>query len=153
MKYDPQLEKRVWQRVQQSAPPELPLKQDTQELPALMAALRVNADAYLRLSKHLTGSGSAIAQRLYEETQAQIGCLRGIHILMSGSCPDIPKPTPQPESVSVMLRRCYGSMSRCLSHWESRMAQQDFGHVFALLAEQSRRHCALTLQLMGQAEK
>jgi len=143
--YDKAKAARVWQRVQQQAPPA-----PTQGLQGLIAEEWSDASVYLSLSRRVTGNHSAILKKMSQEEQAHMACLKGIYTLQGSGRPEIPAPPPLDKaSVSTLLRRCYGREMRCLAQYESRADDPEYGQIFARMAQQEREHCRLLLELLG----
>lgn len=136
---------RVWQRVQGDA-----AENPTRGLQGLIAEEWVDAAVYLSLSKRVQGNAANVLRKIGQEEQAHMACLKGIYTLQGAGRPDIPAPPPMDRApVSVMLRRCYGREMRCLSQYEARANDPEYGQIFARMAQQEREHCRQILELLG----
>ncbi len=145
-KYDAEMAKRVWQRVQGEAEPASPLPPTAQ---ALAAAEMEQAMAFLQLSRQLQGREKALVRRLYEEEKAHADTLRGIHFLMTGKRPVLRTAPAEQHTPEIALRKCCGASLRAMKAYEGRSADPEYGPVFASLARQEKDHCALLLELLG----
>ena len=145
-KYDPEMAKRVWQRVRGEAgqtPPQYP------SVRALLLAELEQGALLLQLSRQLQGGGKEIARRIYKENQTQGNILRGICFCMTGKRPLLkvaPASLLNPENA---LRKCYTFSLRAVREYENRTADPEYGATFAALAKEERAHCALLLELLG----
>lgn len=146
---DPAKAARVWQRVQAENPTARP----EQGLLELIAQEWTDATTYLHLSRRFQGKESNTLRRMYEEEQAHTACLKGIYTLITGRRPTVRATPPAQEDPEQILRRCYGREMRCLSQYEQRSSDPEYGQVFARLAEQERDHCRLVLELLGKLNK
>ena len=143
--YNPQVAARVWQRVQKTPDP----APDAAQLLTLIAEEWTDAATYLALSRRTQGKRSTQLYRLYEEEQAHVACLKGIYTLVTGTHPKTQSVPPSRESVSIILRRCYGREMQCLAQYEARSADPEYGQIFARLADQEREHCRMVLEILG----
>ena len=147
--YDKTKAARVWQRVQNSAPP--PPADPTRGLSGLIAEEWADAAIYLALSRRVQGNAAAILRKMGQEEQAHMACLKGMYTLQGAGRPDVPPPPPPDKApVDVILRRCYGREMRCLAQYESRADHPEYGQVFARMASQEKEHCRLILELLGE---
>lgn len=147
--YDPKTAARVWDRVQNTALP----AGDAQTILNLLAEEMLDAAAYQRLSRRLPPSLAAIARQLSQQEQSHISCLRGVYTLITGSKAMVPPPTVPDDPPEIVLRRCYGREMRCLSQYESRMGDPQYGHIFRSLARQEQEHCRRILEILGNLPK
>jgi len=145
-KYDPEMAKRVWQRVQGEAAPVTAAAPSVQ---ALAAAELEQAGIFLQLSQQLQGREKALLRRLYEEDKSHGAMLQGIQLLTAGKCPPIRTTPARQTSPEVALRKCYGAALRAMKEYENRMADPEYGAAFAELARQERVHCGLILEVLG----
>lgn len=148
-KIDPALSARVWQRVQGNAPEQ----RREQGLGELIAQEWTAAASFLQLSRRFQGKESAALQALYEQKQSNTACLKGIYTLITGSHPVVKAVPPQQEEPERALRRCYGREMRTLAGYEARRSDPEYGQVFSRLAELSRDHCRVILELLGSLKK
>ena len=145
-KYDPEMEKRVWQRVRGEAKPTP--GQHTSVRALLLAELEQGA-MLLQLSRQLQGGGKDTARRIYEENQIQGSILRGICFCMTGTRPLLktaPVSSLNPENA---LQKCYALSLRAVREYENRTTDPEYGVAFAALAKVERAHCAVLLELLG----
>lgn len=144
---DSELEKQVWKRVrtgEQAAP---------MGLKGLMAAEQNEAAVYLMLARQLQGKEKNMMRKMFEQEQAHAGCLRGMHMAMTGQLLAMRTPPVTPQTPEMALRKCYGRKLRTLTEYESRANDREYGAVFAQLAQQEREHCMLLLELLGSLRK
>ncbi len=139
---DPQKAARVWQRVQQGAPANIPAAQgtDTDALQQMLLQEWTDAATYLHLSRRVSGAHRTALYRMFQEEQTHAACLKGIYTLTTGSHPKVRTTPPEQESTVVVLRRCYGREMRSLAQYEARSSDPEYGHIFARLAAQEREH-------------
>ena len=143
--YDKAKAARVWQRVQGAA-----VANPTQGLPGMIAEEWADAALYLALSKRVQGPASAILKKMSQEEQTHMACLKGMYTLQGAGRPDIPAPPPADKApISLLLRRCYGREMRCMTQYEARVSDPEYGQVFARMAQQEREHCRQLLELLG----
>ena len=147
--YDPKTAARVWDRVQNTTPP----AGDAQTVLNLIAEEMLDAASYQRLARRLPPPQAAIARQLSQQEQAHISCLKGIYTLITGEKPLVPPPAVSDDPPEIMLRRCYGREMRCLSQYESRMGDPQYGHIFRTLARQEQEHCHRILEILGTLSK
>lgn len=147
--YDPKAAAKVWDRVQNAAPP----GGDAQTVLNLIAEEMVDAASYQRLARRLPPPQAAIARTLMQQEQSHISCLKGIYTLITGEKPLVPPPSVAEDPPEIILRRCYGREMRCLSQYESRMGDPQYGHIFRSLARQEQEHCHRILEILGTLGK
>ena len=147
--YDPEMAKRVWQRVQGETAQET-VSAVPPSAQALAAAELEQASRFLRLSGQLPGREKALLRRLYEEEKSHAGILRGIQLLTAGKCPAMKMAAAHPMEPEVALRKCYGAALRAEKEYENRAADPEYGPAFAELARQERIHCVLLLEVLGR---
>ena len=147
--YDPKTAARVWDRVQNAVPP----AGDAQTVLNLIAEEMLDAAIYQRLSRRLPPPQAAIARQLSPQEQSHISCLKGIYTLITGEKPLVPPPSVSDDPPEIILRRCYGREMRCLSQYESRMGDPQYGHIFRTLARQEQEHCHRILEILGTLSK
>lgn len=138
---------RVWQRVQGEAP-----APDYKWIPEMIAQEKAGGATYLHLSHHFGGKEGAMLRRMFEEAQVHISCLRGIYRLITGERCQVHTNPIAPEDPPVALRRCYGREMRCLSAYEARSGDGEYGPVFTQLAQQKKEHCKNILHLIGKMD-
>lgn len=150
--YDPAKERLVWQRVRGTetvpqAPP------DRGNLQALIMGEWTDAAVYLQLSRKFQGKAAATLQRLFREERTHASCLKGIYTLITGEKPTVRTPPAPSEPVEITLRKCYAREMRCLSEYEARSEDPEYGPVFRRLAEQELEHCRAILEIIGGLQK
>lgn len=131
---------RVWQRVLGEPP-----GTKREWLARLMADQMEDAAVYRMLARQLGGR----FQRLYEQKQAQLNCLRGIWRIFTGTVPPsapVKLPSGSPEE---LLRRCIGRQMQVLQAYDAQTREPEFGPVYASLREAQKDHCRLALELLG----
>lgn len=145
-KYDPEMAKRVWQRVKgEVQPPEVP----GPSVQSLAAAELEQAGRLLQLSGQLQGRWSMQLRRLYEAEKKHADILRGIGVLTAGKCPPVRLPQAKQSAPEIVLRKCYGAALRAMKEYENRIADPEYGPAFAELARQEQSHCAALLEILG----
>lgn len=142
--YDSEKAARVWQRVRPGGIASL----SGEVLNALILQLRQLAATY----HHLSGR-SAVLKPLSDKKRTQAACLRGLHILTIGSCPEARLPQPKTEPFLAALRRCYTAEMQLLTQFELHCTDPVHGAIFASLTEEQKAHCKTVLELVGNAEK
>ena len=147
--YDPKTAAKVWDRVQNTAVP----APDAQAILNLIAEEMLDAAAYQRLTRRLPPPQAAISRQIWQQEQSHISCLKGIYTLITGQKPLVPPPVASDDPPEIALRRCYGREMRCLSQYESRMGDPQYGHIFRSLARQEQEHCHKILELLGALAK
>ena len=147
--YDPHTAARVWDRVQNTAPP----TGDAQTVLNLIAEEMLDAATYTRLAKRLPPPQAAITRQLALQEQSHIACLKGIYTLITGRKAIVPPPTVSDDPPEIVLRRCYGREMRCLAQYESRQTDAQYGHIFRKLAQQEQEHCHRILEILGVLAK
>lgn len=125
-------EKRVWQRVRGEAEPVERVRRMLLDQGALLGTYRC-----------LSRRGGAW-RRLYEQSEAQVACLRGLLRVLTGQ--------------GAARPRCGGPMelADCLRLERDHLAELtelsrdgEWGGVFACLLDRQRRQCRLVLELLG----
>ena len=147
--YDPKTAARGWDRVQGAAVP----TGDAQSVLNLIAEEMLDAAAYQKLSRRLPPPQAAIARQLSQQEQAHVSCLKGVYTLITGSKAMVPPPPVSDDPPDIVLRRCYGREMRCLSQYEARVGDPQYGHIFRRLAAQEQEHCHKILELLGTVTK
>ena len=140
---------RVWDRVRSAAVP----TPDAQSILGLIAEEMQDAAAYQKLSQRLPQSLAPIARQLSRQEQSHVACLKGVYTLITGQKPLVPPPAVSDDGPEIVLRRCYGREMRCLSQYESRQADPQYGHIFRTLAQQEKEHCHKILEILGALSK
>ena len=148
-KYDREMARRVWQRVQGEPPREQP----GQNLLAMLQGELMAASTYLMLSRQMSGRAAQVLQRMYREEQNHAAYLKGMYLLAAGQMPALRAPQPVKEPLETALRKCYGAELKSASEYEGCSADPEFGHVFAQMARQEREHCACVLEMIGSLQK
>ena len=139
---DPQMAKRVWQRVQG----------DEMSVRPLLAAERRCYGAYRQLRRMLPGKSRAL-QQMEESCQHRIRCLLGIDNLLTGaSTPELPL-KPRQETPQGLLRHCYQQSASLAADYQRRGEHPEYGPVFLELAGQMRQQCIKLLEILGDMEK
>ena len=147
--YDPEVARRVWQRVQQPMPEASVSALPIPNLSELMAGKWQDAAIYQQLSK---GLQNAAFHKLQEEEQAQLACLQGIYAMRNGSRPPIHQAAPKPMPAEAALRRCCSRELQSYKAYLALSSDPEYGPVFARLARQELEHCLLALELLGRFE-
>ena len=152
-KFDKEMAKRVWERVQ-TAQPEIPVlpQHHKDALQGLIVEEWQEAECYQLLTRQIPAKQDVL-QKLYQQKKAQVSCLKGIYTMVTGHNPQIHAKTPQTEPTERMLRRCYGRQMRCLAQYEARSTDPEYGPIYAKLALLNRNHCHTLLELIGSLKK
>lgn len=143
---DRELQKRVWQRVQNREEPVLPAEDN---LKALILTAQENAVAYQRLARQVSQKDRERLLRLHRESKQCIACLRGICRLRGEQVkePRLPGTKEQPHRA---LEKCYHRERKLWSEWERRASDGEHGAVFAGLSRQAREHCMALMEMLGE---
>ena len=140
---------RVWDRVRSAAVP----APDAQSILGLIAEEMADAAAYQKLAQRLPSPLAAIAKQISREEQSHVACLKGVYTLITGQKPLVPPPAVSDDGPEIVLRRCYGREMRCLSQYEARQSDPQYGHIFRTLAQQEKAHCHRILEILGAITK
>lgn len=148
-----EMAQRVWQRVQTAQPevPTLPI-QPAQQLQGWILEEWQTAQRYIALQRQLPNYSQEL-KKLLAQKQSQIACLKGIYRMVAGSAAKVAGVAPGQEQVNVVMRKCYGSLMRCLAQYEAASRDPEYGSVYARLAEQNRNHCQSILTLLGSMKR
>lgn len=118
---------------------------------AIIGEIRASAACYSVLSRRTGGRTANLLRRLYEEKQNQVDCLLGLYCLLYGKRPSLEAVSPPAqEPLEAALRKCAGAELRILAAFESAAAQPAYGGIFSDLAQKTREHCRLILELLGR---
>ena len=139
----------VWDRVRGAAIP----APDAQAVLTLIAEELADAAAYQQLARRLPPAQANAARQMAQQEQAHATCLRGVYRLITGQKPLIPPVRVPDDGPEIVLRRCYGREMRCLSHYEARQGDPQYGHIFQTLARQEKEHCHRILEILGAVSK
>ena len=138
---------RVWERVQ-STP-----AADSQNLGNLMEALYLQSRTFQQLTRKLPPNMAAVAREVTQGINRQLNCLKGMHILITGTAPTI-RPVPLPtDPADLLLRQCYAQTMRLRSEYESRRNDPAYGSVFRSLANDLPEQSRSILELLGALAK
>ena len=139
---DPQVAKRVWQRVQG----------DEMSVRSLLAAERRCHGAYRQLKRMLPGKSRSL-QQLEESCGLRIRCLLGIDNLLTGVRTSELPLKPRQETAEGLLRHCYQQSASLAADYQRRGEHPEYGGVFTELAGQMRQQCMKLLEILGSMEK
>ena len=142
--YDPN---RVWERVQ-SAP-----AADFQNLGNLMEALHLQSRIFQQLTRKLPQPQAAIAREVNQGVNRQLSCLKGMHILVTGTAPTIRPASLPTDPADLLLRQCYAQTMRLRAEYESRRNDPAYGSVFRSLANDLPQQSRSILELLGALVK
>ena len=137
-------EQQVWQRVRSCAPE--PPQNDLRDLQREALEL---AAAYRSLMGRLTGTAQEQAARLYRGERQNAAALAGLGRLARQGGEQLKLWRPGKEEPGKVLQRCYHRTRRCLTEYQARSAEGEFGVVFDQLAKRAGQHCALIAELLG----
>ena len=142
---DPEMARRVWQRVQGTGDPS-PVGPD---LPTMIQQELADAAAYLHLSRLFSGHYGQLLRQMYHQEQAHAACLKGVCRVTTGKrcSPRLPKILR--EKPLLTLQRCYQRELQSAAQYEARAGDSRFGQTFARLAQQEQEHCRILLELLG----
>ena len=147
--YDPNAATRVWERVQNTAVS----TGDAPSILNLIAEELQDAAVYQKLQRQLPQNLAPIARQMAHQEQSHAACLKGIYAMITGRKAVLPPIQVNEDPPSILLRRCYGREMRCLSQYEARQNDVQYGHIFRTLAKQEQEHCRNLLELLGAIEK
>ena len=136
--YDGEMAQRVWQRVRGEEEPIL----------SLLTMEAQTAAAYRQLARQLPRH-RRLFEKLLQQTQYHIRCLRGIGYLTSGVRPARLPLKPRQETVAGLLRTCYLQSLKAAEGYTGQQDNPEYGGVFAQLSQEKRQHCMLLLSLLG----
>ena len=147
--FDREMAKRVWQRVQAAQPdiPSLPT-QPAGQLQHWILEEWQTCQRYIILQRQL--QDSQLLQGLIQQKRAQISCLKGIYRLVAEKQPKVVGVAPKQEPPAVLLRKCYGTLMRCLAQYEAMSRDPEYGSAYAQLAQENKRQCHSILRLLGE---
>ena len=148
---DKDLQQRVWQRVQNREKVEMPLLEQ-ENLRPLMLAIQENGAAYHNLSRLLPGNYGEKARKLWQESQRCMTCLKGV-CKARGENIKIPQLPAEKEPVQRSLRKCFHRERNLWDEWEHRSGNSEYGMVYAQLARQARERCMTVMELLGSLEQ
>ena len=147
--YDPNTAAKVWDRVR-STPS---VTADAQAILELITQEMLDVATYNRLAQRLPAPKAAIVRQIAREEQSHIACLKGVYTLITGQKPTVPKPAIADDAPEIVLRRSYGREMRCLSQYEARQTDPQYGYIFLSLARQEKEHCHRLLEILGTLSK
>ncbi len=142
--YDPEMARRVWQRVQGNTPPVC----DGPSLQSLMEDAWEDAKVYRLLSRRHRGRRAALFTQLHKQTVEQLRLLKGICALSNQCSPVLNNALVRQEPENILLRRCYGRALQRLSWYSAKEGDPQFGHTLPPLIRQTQQHTRWLLQLM-----
>ena len=145
---DTQKEIRVWQRVKNEART-VSSPQVCDNLQTLIMEQMQVAAAYLQLSHRTVSVEATALMRLARQSRAQTACLKGLNILITEKGSEAQIIPAQKGTVEALLRWCYGQELRLIKSYENHRMDPEYGPVFERMAQRSREHCCLVLELMG----
>lgn len=155
-KFDPDVAKRVWQRVTAPAecsptPPLPPAYTPPQapDLGMLLARITRLAAIYRQLAGRLTGQSRVLLQKLAAAKQNQLAYFKGLCAL-SGGCKAPRLPPMDKTAPRLLLEQCYGWESQLLEFFDERASDRRLGHIYSHLAQQQRGSCLQLLILLGR---
>ena len=126
-------EKRVWQRVRGELDPAEQVRRMLSDQGALLGTYRT-----------LSRRGGAW-RRLYEQSEAQIACLRGLLRVMTGQCIAPPRSPDAPAD----LLRCHRAELEFLGQLRCWSKEGELAAVFDALTDRQSCQCRLVLELLG----
>lgn len=136
--YNSQMAQRVWQRVRGAEEPIL----------SLLTMEAQTAAAYQQLTRRLP-KHRRLFEKLLQQTQHHMRCLRGIGYLTSGVRPAQLPLKPRQETAAGLMRSCYLQSLKTADAYTQQQENPEYGAVFAQLAQEKRQHCLLLLALLG----
>lgn len=128
-------EKQVWQRVRGSTEPDQTqvLRRWLEEQGKLWCVYRLFARR------------GGKCRALLEQKENQIACLRGLLRVRTGQI----AAHPRPGEVRADLLPCFAGEQRFLRELLQGSREEDFGPIFAALAEGQKRQCRILLEILG----
>lgn len=141
---DPEMARRVWQRVQGEAPGQ----SNTPSLQTLMEDAWEDAKVFRQLSRRHRGKRAALFLQLHRQILEHLRILKGICALTQRCDPVFPPAPPRQEQEGILLRRSYGRALQRLSWYSANEGDPRYGHLLAPLIHQTRNHTRLLLQMM-----
>lgn len=147
--YDSEKAARVWQRVHASGNDGL----TSESLKALIHQLLQLHASYRSLSGQVRPPHAALLRSLADRKRRQAACLRGIHILSTGPCPEPQLPQPKSEAAVCGLRRSYTAENQLYIQFQRFAADAAHSPAFAALAAEQRSCCKTLCDLISQLER
>ena len=147
---DKAMENRVWQRVQNRKPEEVPpLQRDN--LKACILAAQENAVACRNLSLQLIGKQWEPLRRLEMDSMKMAHCLRGLSALRGETVKLTPLTRPR-DLPWRALEKCFHRVRKLWEEMRRREDDPECGMVYRLLARQAEEQCMAFAELMGKLE-
>lgn len=147
-KMDQELQKRVWQRVQNREGTGTPHPARENIRPWMMAA-QENAAVYRQLSRQLSGRSAEQLRRLEQESMRGVACIKGL-CRLRGENATLPPQKPGKEPVRRALEKCYYREHWLWEEAERRSYDPEYGPVFRQLTRQTGEHCAVLAEILGR---
>ena len=142
---DPEMARRVWQRVQGQSEPVA----TGEDLRPLMCTVQELAAVYRKLWANSSGRSKELLKRLQQAEAANYACLKGIQSLRGGRPPKGNLPPMANEPAEKALEKCYHRTRRLMAEFTARSAESEFGAVFYAMGERERELCAILMELVG----
>lgn len=148
-KLDQEMQKRVWQRVQQGMPgKELPSRGN---LKAWLLLARENTASYRQLARQISGNPKERLRRLEQQSRQWTECARGLCRLRGEDVKSVPAKPPQ-EPPRRMLEKCWNRELRLWREARSLDCDPEYGPVYSRMADQAMERCMGLLELLGMLE-
>ena len=148
---DADLQRRVWQRVQNREKVEMPPLTRGNLRPGALVALE-NGAVYQNLSRRLPGREGEKLRKLWLDAENTVACVKGLGRLQ-GEPLKLPQLTPEKESAQRALMKCCHRERKLWNEWEQLTADGEYGPVYAQLARKARERCMVVLEVLGSLER
>ena len=149
-KIDAGMARRVWRRVQQSAPELTTEKKSDGELVFQSHAL---AGLYWGLQRRLTGQAAAQARELHRQHKELAACLKGIALASGQTVSGLPPINTGSGTIRSILLGCFHRERRLGEALGCQSGDPVFGPIWQLLAGHALKRSVTVLQLLGETKE
>lgn len=147
-KFDTEKAARVWQRVQTREEP-MPQQPDHG---VLIRSAGEQAGRYRQLSRMMAGNGEKMGA-FRRQQLAAADCLKGICRLSGIPVSPGANPSVPPEPLARLMEiTCHGER-QLVGEYSARMADPEWGRVYAHLASEAAQRCAVLLEMIGGLQR
>ena len=140
--YDSHMAQRVWNRVWSE---NTPAREELGHLWMCEAQLFADYTKLLRRFPEI--------KPLLRDTRRHMACLRGIRYMTGGSVPAPIPAKPRTEKDEITLQRCCAQCLKTGAAYDAQSGDPEYGFCFARMAEETRQHCRILLEHIGNVDK
>mgnify|MGYP003300556808 CR=1 FL=1 len=145
--YDPQMAKRVWQRVQGTG------AAPGAELARMLTTQQELLSIYKQLAKALPDKAT-LFRELWEQTHRQWLCLSGVRLLILGGRPAQTPLNASANTPEALLRKAWAKAWQAIQLYAAAAATGgEYNFIYALLQEQPQAPARTILELLGTPPK